>query len=78
MDTAGGKVDLASFRLPITFCKPKLTRLRLRDDHSGDDEDEWEAREREWTEFWRVRERKEKLDNRRRGVVNGMCGFSYR
>ncbi|KAF9650034.1 hypothetical protein BDM02DRAFT_3185724 [Thelephora ganbajun] len=70
VDTAGAKVDLASFRLPITFCKPKLTKLRLRDDQSGDDKGEWEEREREWTGFWRARGGKEKLDNRRRGVVN--------
>ena len=79
MDTAGGKIDLTSFCLPTTFCKPKLTRLRLRGDHSGDDRSEWKEREREWAEFWRARGGKEKLDNRRRGVVGGMCGyFSHR
>ena len=70
-------MDLTSLRLPITFCKSKSTKLRLRDDHFGDDKGEWEERECEWTEFWRARGRKEKLDNRRRGVVNGACGFLY-
>ena len=72
----GRKLDLASLRLPVTFCKPNLTKLRLRDEHLRDGDGEWEEREREWTEFWRARGGKEKLDNRRRGVVNGMRGPS--
>ena len=71
METAGGKLDLASFHYPTTFCKPKLTRVRLRDDHLGDDDGEWQDREREWTVFWRARGGKEKLGNKRRGFVNG-------
>jgi hypothetical protein len=71
-------VDLTSFRFPITFCKPKLTKLRLRDDHFGGNKGKWKEREREWAEFWRAKGGKEKLDNSRRGVVNGMPGFSYR
>ena len=78
METAGGKLDSASFQFPTTFCKPKLTRLRLRNYHSGDGDGEWEEREREWTEFWRTRGRKEKLDNKRRGFVNGMHDFLHR
>ena len=78
METAGAKLDLVPFRLPTMFCRPKLTKLRLRDDHSGDDNREWKERELEWAEFWRGRGGKEKLDNRRRGVVNGMHHSSYR
>jgi len=77
VDTTGGKIDLASFHLPITFCKPKFTKLRLRDDHLGDDRGEWKEREREWAEFWRAGGRKEKLDNMRRAIVNGTRGSSH-
>lgn len=78
METPGRKLDLAPFRFPTTFCKPELTKLRLRHHHLGGGGGEWEEREREWTEFWRARGGKEKLDNRRRGFVNGMHDFSYR
>lgn len=67
---------MTSFHFPTTFCKSKLTKLRLRHDHLGDYDGEWEEREREWTEFWRARGGKENLDNKRRGFVNGVHGFS--
>ena len=52
--------------------------MRLRDYHIGDHRGKWRERGREWAEFWGARGSKEKLDNRRRGAVNGVHNLPYR
>ena len=77
METLGGKSNLAPFHFPTMFCKPKLTKLRLRDDHLRDGDGEWEELEHEWMVFWQAKGGKEGLDNKCRGFVNGVYSFWY-
>jgi hypothetical protein len=66
---ADGKEDLAELKLPMTFCVPRQTKVRLPRDSLGGDA-EWETREEDWQTFWKPRG-PERLKQGGKAAVNG-------
>ncbi|KAA1467917.1 hypothetical protein DENSPDRAFT_856966 [Dentipellis sp. KUC8613] len=53
LDTSEDRHDIAGMKLPVTFCIPKATRVRLPGDSVGGSQNIWEAREDTWRTFWK-------------------------
>ncbi|KIP12403.1 hypothetical protein PHLGIDRAFT_27246 [Phlebiopsis gigantea 11061_1 CR5-6] len=53
--TEPDKFESASLHLPVKFCQPKETRLRLPGNAMDGNPENWKRLEEDWTSFWRPR-----------------------
>jgi hypothetical protein len=53
LSTPGSKEKLAGLQLPINFCVPRESRVRLPRQCSKKDDELWTAREETWRSYWK-------------------------
>jgi trafficking protein particle complex subunit 8 len=68
--TAGDIKALSDMKVPFSFCVPNQTRLRLPRDPSDGHSADWQMREEEWRNFWKL-QGPERLQLGGKAAVNG-------